>query len=253
MDETTIRTRRLQNDQLEAFDTEYVTAELWDLVTALVRRSWPSGEFSFIDLGGGNGNFADRLLDAFPGARGTVLDSSRLLLDRNAPHPRKRLVEGGVEDIAGLLGEERFDLACLNWVLHHLVADTHRRSIENQREILRRVKGMLRPGGRLSVFENFYNGALIDWLPGRLIFEATASRALSPLTRRLGANTAGVGVCFRSRREWVEALEAAGYRIRHAADDAPWHMGLARRALLHVGRAGKGHLWCAPAGDAAPG
>ena len=65
--------KQLADDQLAAFDTEYVTEPLWDILKRRIDRAFPDGRFSFIDIGGGNGVFADRLLAAYPDATGTVL------------------------------------------------------------------------------------------------------------------------------------------------------------------------------------
>ena len=72
--------KKLDDSQVESFDTDYVTGARWETVKARVDRDFPGGDFRFLDLGGGNGVFTDCLLEAYPKAQGTVLDNSELLL-----------------------------------------------------------------------------------------------------------------------------------------------------------------------------
>lgn len=241
--------KTLDDDQLQAFDTEYVTDALWAAFSARVAEDFPEGDFRFIDLGGGTGRFADRVLEAFPKSTGIVLDNGKLLLDRNAPHPRKELVLAGVE-AAPLAEKGPFDLVCFNWVLHHLVDDGYsatRRAVDGALGAACRA---LTPRGRISIFENLYDGVWIDALPGRLIYEVTSSKLLAPLARSQGANTAGVGVCFRSREGWLQVLREGGLEVRATADDAPWALPLKWRVLLHMGNVRCGHFWTACGGRA---
>ena len=84
--------RQLSDSQLASFDTEYVDADRWQLVKGNIDRDVPDGKVRFLDLGGGTGRFADLLLANYPLAEGSVFDNSELLLARNKPDPRKRLI-----------------------------------------------------------------------------------------------------------------------------------------------------------------
>jgi SAM-dependent methyltransferase len=243
--------RTLHDSQLEAFDTEYVTDDLWPLFADRVREDFPSGRFRFADLGGGNGVFADRVLEAFPESEAVVLDNAAVLLARNQPHPRKQLVQASVTD-PGVLAGERFDLVCFNWVLHHLVAGGYGASHVFAREALAAAGRMLAPGGRISVFENLYDGLVFDRMPGWLIYRMTASSRFARFASGQGANTAGVGVCFQSRSSWLETFAASGSAVLATGDGLDWDVPLKWRVCLHVGHLRCGHFWAkAPASDAA--
>jgi ubiquinone/menaquinone biosynthesis C-methylase UbiE len=54
-----------------------------------IESNFPSGDFSFLDVGGGNGTFADRLLETYQKAQGTVIDNVKYLLHQNFYHKRK--------------------------------------------------------------------------------------------------------------------------------------------------------------------
>ncbi|NJO57968.1 MAG: class I SAM-dependent methyltransferase [Richelia sp. RM2_1_2] len=81
--------KQLEDSQLETFDTEYVNDKRWQIIKEQIERDFPEGDFTFLDVGGGNGLFADRLLSNYPKSRGTVLDNSELLLSKNKSNSRK--------------------------------------------------------------------------------------------------------------------------------------------------------------------
>jgi SAM-dependent methyltransferase len=233
---------KLTDEQLAAFDTEYVDDRRWPSISNAISLDFPTGRFSFLDLGGGNGVFADRVLNHYPEATGTVLDASTMLLRKNTEHARKRVMHG---DAALLVGhEERYDIIFINWLLHHLVSrGSYRATRQNIRKALQAAKNLLLSDGRLSVFENDYDG-FIDGAPGRLIFALTSSAVLAPLIRSMGANTAGVGVCFLSHREWEATFKSCGLHLLSYTADRPWRNSARDRALLVKTRR-CGHYWLA--------
>lgn len=213
------QTMMLAPEQLAKFDRqEHLWPSYWQDLVALVAGHFGTRAFVHLDAGGGNGALADRLLAQFPHCVSIVMDSAPGLLARNQPHPRKRIWCAPVERLEEF-PEERFDLITANCLLHHLVRESYHATRVHQRQMLRRLASRLRPGGRLFVCEHLYQSWSLIGLPGWLIYQLTSSRALAPLVRRAGANTAGVGVCFLSAEQWEAAFQAAGLQV------------LARRAL----------------------
>ena len=84
--------KKLENNQLETFNKEYVNEERWPIVKQMIDQSFPEGRFSFLDIGGGNGIFTDKILAHYPEAVGTLLDNAEVLLEMNKSHPRKKLI-----------------------------------------------------------------------------------------------------------------------------------------------------------------
>jgi hypothetical protein len=235
--------RKLSDEQVEAFDREYVDANRLRRVCSRIEADFTDGEFSFLDIGGGNGRFADQLLGRFPRAHGTVLDNSETLLARNKPDPRKSLVSGSADELSGIRGP--FDLISMHWLLHHLVGDSYRATRLNQRNALASLAPLLSHRGRISVFENDYVGWLPDPYPTWAIYSFTASRMLTPLARVLGANTAGIGVCFDSEAGWRRTFDAAGLELIDRAEPDTWHrrIGLHARVALGLRDIRVGHYW----------
>lgn len=234
--------RKLADSQIAAFDTEYVDANRWKMVAACITKYFPEGDFSFVDLGGGNGLFTDWILREFPWSRGVLIDNSEYLIGLNRPVPRKVLICDSIENTARYVGSA--DIIFCNWLLHHLVSDTYGATRMNITNALRMAKSLLSERGYFSIFENMYDGLYFDNLPSRLIFGLTANRTMAPVLRRLGANTAGCGVCFLSREKWDETVKQAGLTIESYTDDDPWPIAFYRRALLHLGNIRVGHYWC---------
>jgi SAM-dependent methyltransferase len=235
--------KQLDDTQLESFDTEYVNEARWKIVSAQIDRSFPDGDFTFLDVGGGNGQFADRLLAAYPNARGTVLDNAQILLDRNKPNPRKQMINASVADLHQQTGQT-YDIICFNWLLHHLVSDSYGQTCQNISKTIGEVIPLLSPRGRISIFENMYDGLWVDRLPSHLIFELTSSKPLARFTQKMGANTAGVGVCFLSQKKWCSVIAQHPLVIdRYTDDPSDWPIPLVRRVFLHMGYIRVGHFW----------
>lgn len=241
MQTTTTPPRLLADQQTEAFDVEYVIPQLWALIEPHLepRLARPS---RFLDVGGGNGIFTDRVLDAYPQAEGVIVEPSQTLRERNLPRPSKTLVSGTFQG-AAFDPRHRFDVIFFNWVLHHFVADTYRQTQALQLQGLIDARNLLAPGGILVIFENYYPGLLIDDLPSRLIYTLTASRLLKAFTQRLGANTAGVGVCFHSLHAWLSKVSQAGLTVE--ATHPGYRYGTlspAKRLMLHMRNAEVGAI-----------
>ena len=225
--------RRLDGEQLAQFDTHYIAGTRIEAIDRMIRRDFPSGDFTVLDVGGGNGTFADQVLDRHGGAQVTVLDNADSLLAANSAHPRKRLVRGSVEEMGRLLAGESFDLISFNFSIHHFVSDSYARSRSAQAAALRGARSLMSGRGRISVFENVCEGYVAPPFSGWLIYRLTAARAIAPLVRRLGANTAGCGVLFLTEEAIRADAERAGLRVIEIEDDPrDKPLSIAKRRLL---------------------
>jgi len=237
--------RLLSDEQLMNFDGDFVDRFKWRRVRDCISRDFPSGDFSVLDVGGGNGLFADKILAEYPMSRVTVLDLSQMLLAKNRPHPRKNVVLGSALELKAI--QDRWDLICINWLLHHLVAESYASSIANILSVLGQARELITPRGRLSVYENMFDGILIDRAPGRIIYELTATRWLSAFTRLAGANTGGVGVCFLSEQQWRRIFQKLSLRLnsfhRHDAFERTVTRNIVQGIALHLRPMGAAHFW----------
>ncbi|MDR1633092.1 MAG: class I SAM-dependent methyltransferase [Dysgonamonadaceae bacterium] len=235
--------KKLDDRQVLNFDTDYIQDNDWDRLCEYLLILFPEGDFSFLDIGGGNGVFCDKVLNAFPQSTAVLLDNSEYLISLNKQSERKRIICDSVENIDILFPEEKFDVVFLNLVLHHFVSNSYKATYKNVTNTFFQLKSLLSPRGYVYVFEDFYNGAIFNGLPGYLIYTLTLSKIFARLTRKLGANTAGTGVCFRSRKQWGKIINKCGYKIIHEGESHLFTFPLWKKILLHMGKVNMGYLW----------
>ena len=226
--------KQLSADQLETFNTEYVNGKFWDAVVEQIDRHFPTGKFTFLDIGGGNGVFTDRVLNHYPESEAFLLDNASNLIEINTQHSRKTIILDSVENLEKYLNAHEIDVVFINWVLHHLVSETYsktRSNILNTLNIIKRNKKVK----YVSIFENLYNGILIDSLPSRLIFQITSLKSIKLLAKKMGANTAGIGVSFLSKKMWINLFDSIfGKENTGIVDFHFWEVPLIRKIFLHI-------------------
>jgi SAM-dependent methyltransferase len=208
---------RLGEDRIGEFDSSSTAEHTAGPVEQFIRRSVERDDLLFVDVGGGNGTFLDSLLRDFPRARGINVDSSPSMCEKNRTDERKAVHCGDFTSWAERRekASSRVDVVFFNFVLHHFVSSTYSGSVANQKAALQAASRITSPDGLVVVYEINYNGAIADDLPGRLIYRATSSRLLLHFARRMGANTAGYGVCFHSELFWKRLFSEAGLSVRY--------------------------------------
>jgi len=226
--------KQLDETQLESFNTEYVNGVFWDAIVNLLDKYFSTSKFTFLDIGGGNGVFTDRILEHYPLSEAILLDNASNLIEINTQHPRKTIIMDSVENLENYLNSFNIDVVFINWVLHHLVSDTYkktRNNIANILTIINRNKQIK----YVSIFENMYNGFLIDSLPSRIIYQLTSLKSIKLLTRKMGANTAGIGVSFLSKKMWITLFGSIfGKTNIYVIDFHYWKIPVVRKIFLHI-------------------
>ena len=235
--------KQLSSEQLNSFDTEYVNGILWDRVVNFIDRDFGDKAFTFLDIGGGNGVFTDRLLDKYPKSQAILLDNATNLIEINKHNPRKKIILDSAENLEIYLKENHVDLIFINWVLHHLVSDSYSKTRHNVLNILKTVKN--NPNVKyFAVFENMYNGILFDNLPSKIIFYLTSLKSIKAIVRRMGANTAGVGVAFLSKKTWTNIFtNVFGKNSFEVVDFESWKIPFLRQLFLHIKTTNMSLFW----------
>jgi len=116
-------------------------------------------------------------------------------------------------------------------------------------ETIRDLEKLLTERGRLSIIEIVYDAYAIDRLPSKLIFGVTASRILAPLARKLGANSAGCGVCYMSLKQLHDLLAQAGLEIVETRDFDDYRHPAPVKLGLHIRRIRPCLLWVRRIGE----
>ena len=241
-----MQTKQLNNSQLEHFNTDLMLESYWkSFLNELNRKIDTSNTFTLLDVGGGIGLFADKLLELYPKIEITIIDNSEYLLSLNKTDNRKILVNASVTNIPDFLKNKRFDIITINWVLHHLIGETRKASLEIITRTLLELKNHLNTNGNISVIENLYSGIVIDSFPSRFIYLLTSIKnpVLSGFIRKAGFNTAGTGVCFMSEKILRNIIKDAGLKIEASNTLDSWGYNIAVRTVLHTHPAKITNLW----------
>ena len=215
----------LPDDRISEFSNSY-TAQNTSTLALQVAEEFLNrdGKIKILDVGGGNGSFLDALLAGLPLSQGCLIDENKAMLHKNAHSDRKKLINADFLDWGRGDHSERFDLISFNFVLHHFISTSRAGSIGMQEAALKAAKSLLSNEGVILVYEIHYNGIFNSDLPSTLIGWLTRQKLISPLIRRLGANTAGYGVCFHSESFWIEMYKRSGLKIVrcHEVQRAPF-------------------------------
>jgi hypothetical protein len=218
----------LSGEQLEAFyHDQFVQDQLRDFQQLL--GSQPAAG-TVKDIGGGCGFFA-RQLAARSGRAVKVIDADRTSIETC----RAAGIDAEVGDALQPRVEGNEDIVCFNLILHHLVGGSEQLT----RDLQQRALAAWRSQARALFVNEYIYESYLPGLSGRLIYEITKSRILSALARwvallvpSLKANTFGVGVRFRDRREWLRLFAAAGYEAESTTTGADEPVSLPRRLLF---------------------
>jgi len=201
--------RLLNPQQVAKFDVEYIDKALFRLICSIIDQNISNpNQAHFLDVGGGNGLYADKLLSQYLGCFVDIIEPDSNMNTKNIPNSNKVLINSVYQQFKGT---KDYDMIQFNWVLHHFIASSYSETHEIQLEGLKSAYNMLGSEGIVIIFENFYEGKDHSNAPGKLIYQLPSSKLLKPMTSQMGANTAGVGVCFNSELHWREQLIKAGF------------------------------------------
>lgn len=189
-------------------------------------------DFNFLDIGGGNGIFTDRILAHYPKSSGVLIDNSKYLLSKNSENPRKTVIETSAENLTGAIRNEKFDIIFMNWLLHHCVTGSFSDTLAMQRKMLAQAHQLLTDDGNLVVFENLPDGYLGEKTCSYIINRITSNKLLAPVVKKLGANTAGIGVCFLGEKQWSKQFSKTNFSVSGLKKFPNWKLNPIKKLFL---------------------
>ncbi len=184
----------------EAKATDYDIAYIVNVLRG-IRKS----EVNVLDVGGGIGSVGRVLAESSDKVHVDVVDNSPLAAKHFLHHEKLRLV---YEDFLNVPSEKQYDAIIFRTVLHHIIGSSSRKTLELQHKAISKAREMLTDDGRLLIIENFYEPVVSKDISGEIVFQCTKLKTFAPIFRRLGANTAGEGVRFRSLKSWMEMFKS---------------------------------------------
>jgi hypothetical protein len=199
----------LSTEQIEAFHHDHFVESQVNHFLAICP---PDGVANVIDMGGGCGFFAKRLMSQSDYAVKVVdMDEASVTVCRESGIDAR---QGDALNIAVTGNEE---IVTFNLILHHLVGMTEKATLELQTKAL----AVWRPHIRSVFVHEYIYESYIANFSGWLIYQITKNpvlswfgRAVSTVVPTLKANTFGVGVRFRASEEWRRVFESAGYVVK---------------------------------------
>jgi len=200
-----------------------------------LRKFNGNGTIKVLDVGGGSGFFSMKIREYFSenNCEIYVLDTTKYKT-WNEFSEKVTFIEDSAENIEKTFEDNKFDIVFAKYVFHHFVKNTWKDSIKSMEYIIGQINKVLKNNGRLCIVDQFYNGYPLDSNASKMIYMFTTCKfPLFPkIFKRLGAQSAGVGVCFLSKKMWLKLLSNNGFGIETLEEPVPtkrkWyeHIGL---------------------------
>lgn len=191
-----------------------------------------------LDIGGASGHFALLLKQYFSenGVEVYVLDTMQYSTwAKEELGDKIHFICDSAENLSKLFSENTFDIIFANRVFHHLVDKTWAKTLRGVERCMNAIQQILKEDGLLCIMELFYNGMVFDSSTSFLIYSLTSIKnpAFSGIVKKLGAATAGIGVCFQSEKMWLRLLDKCGFQIAHIERSEYYKLpGIKRLGLL---------------------
>jgi ubiquinone/menaquinone biosynthesis C-methylase UbiE len=183
-------------------------------------------DLKILDIGGASGHFAVGLYDYFKNnnCKIIVLDTAKYNTWGKFSD-KVEFIEASADNIDTLYHKNEFDLIFANRVFHHFVRHNWKETVNGITEIAGKIYKILKPEGYFCIVDHFYNGFLYDEITSKIIYTLTICKILSivKLCKKLGAESAGVGVCFLSKKMWINLLLKNNFKIHKLVENKKYY------------------------------
>lgn len=145
-----------------------------------------------------------------------VLDSARYQQWDDEPFKSTvHYVCNSVENLLEIFEKETFDIVFANRVFHHFVDKTYKKTLSGMQRAMAAISIILKKDGILCIQDEFCDGFLFDGATSWIIYHLTRIKnpTLSSIFLKMGAMSAGVGVCFLSEKMWTDFLSQGGLHV----------------------------------------
>jgi ubiquinone/menaquinone biosynthesis C-methylase UbiE len=209
-----------QKTQYEKDDkhmAEFMADTLLERYSKILNTVKHRDNIKILEIGGGGGSFSLALHRYFSkaGCEIFLVDSTRY--DTWEDFGDKiTFIEESAENIEKIFAENTFDIIFANRVFHHFVAQkTWKETISDITDITNSIYKILKNEGFFCVMDHFYNGMLFDTSASRIIYALTSCKIplFVKIFRKIDAMSAGVGVCFLSRKIWMDMFDKCGFTV----------------------------------------
>ena len=205
--------------------SEGVKAENYDVRKMLEKlNGFKQEKINILDVGGGVGSVGRLLITGSPKKVFVdVIDNSVLAKQKFINHENLKLI---FDDFLNMQTGKKYDVIIFRTVLHHIIGDSSQSTRQLQNLALSKAYQLINDDGKIFVIENFYNPFIFNDVTGEMIYQCTRLNALASIFRRFGANTAGVGVRFRSNKSWIEMFDDNHFEMADHVLGEAWNVPL---------------------------
>jgi SAM-dependent methyltransferase len=218
MNKTTENIRIINEHQQDHYEYSEMVAVQYQLnaCSAILTEMKTRNALRFLDIGGASGILALELRKIFPdkNCEIVVLDSTQYKnWERDAD--KITFVQGSAIDLTKLFDCGTFDLIFANNVFHHFVCSSYGKTRTEQKAIMQQVAAVLKHNGKLFIHDWFYDGMIHDQTASRILYALTTPSfpPLVKICKMLGSHSAGVGVCFLSKKMWLDLFASANLGV----------------------------------------
>ncbi|MCM1047003.1 MAG: class I SAM-dependent methyltransferase [Clostridiales bacterium] len=210
------------------------------LYSGMIEEMCLKETLTILDIGGGAGYFAKELLRRVTAKDSKVCRIDIYVIDThrydtwNDNDESIHFIEGDAMDIELICGGGTLDYIFCNMFFHHLLGDSFKQSEMFRKDLINKMKKVLKAGGKIGIIDNINDGLLWDQASCRILYFLTATKnpIVVKVCKRMGSNSAGVGVCMLSRKMWHELVNGAGMRIIDSTDSEPDKLKIFKKICL---------------------
>jgi len=175
-------------------------------------------ELNILDIGGASGYFAKGIYEYFKHSKCKIVVLDTIKNDTWETFSDEiTFIQASACDIDTLFAENTFDIVFANRVYHHLVKNTYKKTVEVLADITGKIHRVLKPDGKFCIIDHFYNGLIYDRISSKLIYVLTSCKIplVVKICKYFGAESSGVGVCFLSKKMYLELLKQNSFAISY--------------------------------------
>lgn len=187
-----------------------VSKELLSRFAAVLSTYKENDSIKILDIGGASGHFALSLKEYFGNGNCevTVIDNT-VFETWDALSNKVTCIKTSADSINEIFSENTFDIIFANRVFHHFVRGSWKSTVEGINSIIGKIYKILKNDGRLCITEHFFNGLLFDKMSSKIIYKLSSCifKPIVTLCKKIGVESAGIGVCFLSYTMWFKLLD----------------------------------------------
>jgi ubiquinone/menaquinone biosynthesis C-methylase UbiE len=180
-----------------------------------------------LDIGGGSGYFSVALYEYFKGKNCEIYVIDPMRYDTWSKFSEKvKFVQGTADDLSKIFNVGFFDIIFAKYVFHHFIKDTWEKTIVGMKSIIKQIQSIMKKNACFCIVDQFYNGLLGDTSASKMIYRFTKCQIpfLVKIFRKMGAESAGTGVCFLSKKMFLKLFHYAGFEIETLSEPLPTKM-----------------------------